>query len=294
MATATLKSKYGFNYHGSDKETYLTAKPSDKYDKIEIQLKILQLLIQMQLSSDDVDFVYYGSNSAITIALKKVYPKLTSANVITYLQRLAAEDLLTIHYNTTLHEFGKPNYYRDEPEGEIRHNVFVDFSTPHYRQIKLNMDYIALLSSVIDPSTDEVFLKLPRHSVARRFIKKRCMTAHKIVKDRYEEIKAGINDKLKRMRIKFKNYKDAIKFFIKYTTNKYYLAVKLIKNHIFANLQTETDKHELFVGRVGVPSSYVPPPINDDTGELTGNNNKNYEVTEEQSKILDDFYRNIT
>ncbi len=293
----TLKQMYNFNFHGCDFKSYSKTKKSDEHDKIEIQLKILQLLLNKQWSANEIDWVYFGSNQSIVDRLKPIYPKFEASHVITYLQRLAEANLLSISYNPSKHEFGKSNRYCGETEPrEMKPNVFIDFNIKHWREIKLNIDYIATLSSVIDPETDPIYLDLPRGCVARRFIKKRCMTSHIRVKERYKEIARSMRKKLLTLKIKFKNFQDAIQFFITKTVNKYYKA-KGITNHKFAKIETEKDKQDkqmryqkTSVNRQAQPPD-EPPPIDFDTGEVKDNDI--HEVSERQSQLLDDFFRNI-
>ncbi len=204
--------------------------------------------------------------------------------------------MLTVQYNNLLHEYRNPNHYKGLPDGYvIRPGISINQKQEHYRMIYLNMEMLNNACSVVDLK-DEYYLNA--NTRIRKFIKRRNVFNLDLISKKFSDIRhriktTGNNKTRSQLSFQIASPDAAVAKFIKEVSSKYYSVMLSSPKNVVKSLY------------VGKSEEYW---IDDDTGEvipynLTPEKKKVFLETmqrpepeyfdEEQSKILDDIFRNI-
>ncbi len=261
-----LYDKYGVYHHNSKSNDLIATTKSKKHQKIEVQLKILHMLIKSHLDSNDESYKCFMSNKyiadSINVIMEKSYGRsILPCEVKTYLNRLCNADLISIDYNPLQACRGQNSYYSPNLANGfvIAKNRKINHDIARWREITINIDYIMELYSVVDFS-DQLYANLEMRSIIKKVIKRRAFTSLFKIKQRKEEIKRIIAEK----QLNTKSITAPFFHFVKTVSTQYYN----INSYAFAGVKIEnvSDNGEVF---------YVE------------------DFDEKQSLLLDKIYRNL-
>lgn len=221
-----LYAKYGVYHHIKKQNHFLSTcnKTNKKQNitKIEILIKLLHVLVKKHLDSSNEEFVYFGKNSSLAHDINKIMAKsygrdISAAEVKTYLNRLCNENVISIKYNPNI----APqvlSMYTDLVDGSsIGKNRTIDFSISSWREIKVNLDFVMELYSVVD-FNDPIYNNLDDRSVLKKIITRRTFTSLAKYKSKINELK----ERVKERNIKAKSELSMFIHFVNSISIKYY------------------------------------------------------------------------
>lgn len=250
------------------------------YKRVEFPSIVLSVIIAMIDSNRSKDFSYFGGNSHISDRIyKKTGVLLKSCEIIKILQRIAKTGILSIVYNPNLKLYSVSRY-DDYDDGEVteRPGVFVDYNSPKYRLIKLNMDMLQKVLGAVDDN-DPFIRSLPARSFLRKYYKRKPVVMMECVSKEFKNIKARAKQNIKALRTdataKLADSYAAFTLFLQNNSSKFFD----ISNNYFIKNQ-----HTIFAND-STKGNLVPPDIaDDDTGAI---------LTHKDELILNEGYANI-